>query len=94
MELTELVCDVVGYKGEIEHDLSKPDGTPRKLMDVSLLAIARLAREHAAVGGPCRSYHWFCEEARRLPSATASHSPSSSPRPARRIWRPHQQYLA
>jgi GDP-L-fucose synthase len=32
LDLTRLVCDVVGFKGVIEHDLSKPDGTPRKLM--------------------------------------------------------------
>lgn len=32
LELARLVCDVVGYAGEIVHDLSKPDGTPRKLM--------------------------------------------------------------
>jgi GDP-L-fucose synthase len=31
------VSRIVGYKGEIIHDLSKPDGTPRKLMDVSKL---------------------------------------------------------
>lgn len=34
-ELTELVADVVGYKGRIEWDASKPNGTPRKLLDVS-----------------------------------------------------------
>lgn len=32
LELTRLVCDVVGFEGEITHDLSRPDGTPRKLM--------------------------------------------------------------
>ncbi|MCE7030854.1 GDP-L-fucose synthase [Jiella avicenniae] len=32
LDLTERVCRIVGYKGEIVHDLSKPDGTPRKLM--------------------------------------------------------------
>ena len=32
LELARLICDVVGYTGEIVHDLSKPDGTPRKLM--------------------------------------------------------------
>ena len=32
LELTKLVCAVVGFAGEIVHDLSKPDGTPRKLM--------------------------------------------------------------
>jgi len=32
LELTRLVCEVVGFQGTITHDLSKPDGTPRKLM--------------------------------------------------------------
>lgn len=36
-ELTELVADVIGYDGEILWDTSKPDGTPRKLLDVSKL---------------------------------------------------------
>jgi GDP-L-fucose synthase len=33
-ELAELVAEVVGYQGEIRWDLSKPNGTPRKLLDV------------------------------------------------------------
>ena len=37
LELAELVVKVVGYEGEIVSDLTKPDGTPRKLMDVSKL---------------------------------------------------------
>lgn len=36
-ELAEMISRVVGYEGKIEHDLTKPDGTPRKLMDVSKL---------------------------------------------------------
>ena len=36
-DLTMLIKDIVGYTGEIRHDTTKPDGTPRKLMDVSLL---------------------------------------------------------
>lgn len=36
-ELSELVAQEVGYKGEIEWDTIKPDGTPRKLLDVSLM---------------------------------------------------------
>ena len=36
-ELTELVAKVVGYEGEIKWDSTKPDGTPRKLLDVSKL---------------------------------------------------------
>ncbi len=35
MELAEMIKDVVGFKGEITLDTSKPDGTPRKLLDVS-----------------------------------------------------------
>ncbi|MFT0861694.1 GDP-L-fucose synthase [Ancylobacter sp. G4_0304] len=37
LELTQLVCEVVGYTGEIVHDFSKPDGTPRKLMSADRL---------------------------------------------------------
>ena len=36
-ELTDLVAEVAGYKGEIRWDTTKPDGTPRKLLDVSFL---------------------------------------------------------
>jgi len=36
-ELAMLIKKIVGYEGEIIHDLSKPDGTPRKLMDVTKL---------------------------------------------------------
>ena len=38
LDLTKLVMQVVGYDAPVEHDLSKPDGTPRKLLDVSRLA--------------------------------------------------------
>lgn len=37
-ELTELVAEVIGYEGEIKWDTSKPNGTPRKLLDVSKAA--------------------------------------------------------
>jgi len=36
-ELARLIGKIVGYEGRIEHDLTKPDGTPRKLMDVTKL---------------------------------------------------------
>lgn len=39
-ELALLIRDIVGYQGDIVHDLSKPDGTPRKLMDVTKLKAA------------------------------------------------------
>ncbi len=37
LELAKLIAAITGYKGEIKNDISKPDGTPRKLMDVSKL---------------------------------------------------------
>lgn len=36
-ELAEMISEIVGYKGEIEWDTSKPNGTPRKLLDISRL---------------------------------------------------------
>lgn len=37
-ELVNLLVDIIGYKGDIQWDTSKPDGTPRKLLDVSRIA--------------------------------------------------------
>jgi GDP-L-fucose synthase len=37
LELAQLIAGITGYKGEIRKDISKPDGTPRKLMDISKL---------------------------------------------------------
>lgn len=37
LDLTKLICEIVGFEGEIKHDLSKPDGTPRKLMSADKL---------------------------------------------------------
>lgn len=60
-ELTETVAKVVGYQGEIEWDISKPDGPPRKLMDVSRLE--RLGWESIIIleEGLTKSYAWFLE---------------------------------
>lgn len=37
LDLTKLICEIVEFEGEIKHDLSKPDGTPRKLMSAEKL---------------------------------------------------------
>jgi len=59
LELTQLVCRVVGFEGKIVHDLTKPDGTPRKLMDSGkLLAMGwrpRIALE-AGIADTYRQY--------------------------------------
>lgn len=59
LELTQLVCDVVGYKGEIVHDLSKPDGTPRKLMSADKLRASGWAPKIDLKEGIASVYQWF-----------------------------------
>jgi GDP-L-fucose synthase len=58
-ELAELVREVVGYGGRIGFDSSKPDGTPRKLMDVSLLARAGWKARTSLRDGLSRAYQDF-----------------------------------
>lgn len=59
LELTELVCDVVGFSGGIEHDLSKPDGTPRKLMSAERLRSMGWAPSIALADGIAEAYRAF-----------------------------------
>lgn len=61
--LARLVAEVVGYNGEIEHDLSKPDGTPRKLVDVSRLHALGWKAQVGLREGIERTYRWFLEQA-------------------------------
>lgn len=60
-ELTETVAKVVGYKGEIQWDTSKPDGTPRKLMDVSRLERLGWKAKVSLEVGLTKTYAWFLE---------------------------------
>jgi GDP-L-fucose synthase len=60
-ELAECICKVVGFEGELVFDASKPDGTPRKLLDVSRLAQMGW---HATIGleeGLASTYREFVE---------------------------------
>lgn len=58
-ELVETVSKVVGYQGEIEWDTSKPDGTPRKLMDVSRLKRLGWEAKISLEEGLSKTYQWF-----------------------------------
>ena len=49
-ELVQLVCDVVGFKGQLRFDTSKPDGTPRKMVDTSYAESLGWRREDFAEG--------------------------------------------
>jgi len=60
-DLAELVRTVVGYEGEVEWDASKPDGTPRKLMDVSRLRGLGWAPSVSLEDGLRRTYRWYLE---------------------------------
>ena len=58
-ELAELVCDVVGFDGELDWDTSKPDGTPRKLLDVGKLRALGWKPTITLRDGIAQTYQWF-----------------------------------
>ncbi|CAN5363494.1 GDP-L-fucose synthase [soil metagenome] len=60
-EIAELVAKVVGYEGEIEWDTSKPDGTPRKLLDVSRLKALGWSPTISLEDGLRDTVKWFHE---------------------------------
>lgn len=60
-ELAELICDIVGFKGELAWDTTKPDGTPRKLLDVSKIHALRWRHEIGLREGITRTYEWFLQ---------------------------------
>lgn len=61
LEVTKLVAKVVGFEGEIVHDLDKPDGTPRKLMDCARLHALGWRHRIALEDGIAATYAWFRE---------------------------------
>jgi GDP-L-fucose synthase len=63
-ELAGIVRDVVGYDGEIKWDAGKPDGTPRKLLDVSRIKALGWEPEIALRDGIRTTYAWYCQEHR------------------------------
>lgn len=66
-ELAETVRDVVGFEGELRFDASKPDGTPRKLMDVTRLNQAGWQAKIGLREGIETTYQWFLEHENELP---------------------------
>lgn len=61
-ELAELIRDTVGYKGELEWDASKPDGTPRKLLDVSKIHNLGWKHKTTLAEGIKATYTWYLED--------------------------------
>ena len=65
-ELAELVQKIVGHKGEIKWDKSKPDGTPKKLMDISKLTSKGWKPDISLEEGIRSTYTWFLKNYKNL----------------------------
>ena len=64
--LARLIKDVIGFGGELEFDLSKPDGTPRKLLDCRMLSDLGWTPGHSLLEGLTQTYQWFIENNQTL----------------------------
>src|SRR6266498_2035661 len=58
-ELAELICDVVGFDGELAWDTTMPDGTPRKLLDITKLGDLGWRPTIPLRDGVAQTYDWF-----------------------------------
>jgi GDP-L-fucose synthase len=68
-ELAETVVDVVGFQGELTFDTSKPDGTPRKLLDVGLMHSLGWKHRYDLREGVADTYRWFLDNVGSLKGA-------------------------
>ncbi len=64
LELAELIANIVGFKGDIRLDSSKPDGTPRKLLDISKISKLGWKPKYDLWAGIEMTYEWFKNENR------------------------------
>jgi len=64
-ELAELICDVVGFDGELAWDATKPDGTPRKLLDITKLRALGWQPTIPLREGIAQTYEWFLKNVAR-----------------------------
>ncbi len=58
-ELAELICEIVGFKGRLAWDPTKPDGTPRKLLDISKIESLGWRPKISLRQGIAETYEWF-----------------------------------
>jgi GDP-L-fucose synthase len=58
-ELAELICDVIGFDGELVWDTTKPDGTPRKLLDITRIRELGWQPTIPLRNGIAQTYEWF-----------------------------------
>ncbi len=69
-ELSILIQSIIGHNGEIIWDLSKPEGTPRKLLDVSKLQSKGWISKIELAAGIKETYHWFLTNQNNLKTVT------------------------
>jgi len=60
-ELAQIIAEVTGFQGHVRFDVGKPDGTPRKLMDVSRLAAMGWRARIGLETGVAETYRWFLD---------------------------------
>jgi len=65
-ELAESLTNVIGYQGKLVFDSTKPDGTPRKLLDVSKLRSLGWQADYDLRTGLESTYSWFLENEQHL----------------------------
>lgn len=65
-DLASLVGDVVGYQGQLEWDSSKPDGTPRKLLDISKIRSLGWEPQIELRDGITSTYQWYLNNSKNL----------------------------
>jgi GDP-L-fucose synthase len=65
-ELAQLIADTVGFRGALKFDPSKPDGTPRKLLDTSRLTALGWRPEIRLKAGLASTYEWYCSHLQEL----------------------------
>jgi GDP-L-fucose synthase len=70
-DLAGLVAEAAGYRGQFTYDAQKPDGTPRKVMDVSKLAALGWRARTPLAEGLRSTYQWYVEHAERGMNATS-----------------------
>jgi GDP-L-fucose synthase len=66
-ELVDMIRSIVGFEGRIVYDRSKPDGTPRKLLDVTRLAQTGWSPRIELREGIASTYRWYVEQASAAP---------------------------
>jgi GDP-L-fucose synthase len=77
-ELAELIRGIVGFQGQLTFDSSRPDGTPRKLADITRLRQLGWTARIPLAEGLAQTYSWFREHQPLLRKAGLDHQPALS----------------